>query len=119
MFLAPKSLTEMPASLSTEPSRSGLRAGVGMVADEQQKEGRNALVTGDVVDGREIPVFHRIAAELLVMAELRIGLALGLATGGGRLDHERHVVSVAVDRHAAFDDVQGETLGFQVAVVGA
>ena len=43
--------------------------------------------------------------------------ALRRATRG--FDHQRHVVGVAVDRYAAFDDCQGQSLGLQVAIVGA
>ena len=119
MSLAPKSFAAMPASLEHGAETLGLRTGVGMVGDVQEQEGRNAFVTGDVVDGREIPVLHRIAAELLVVAEFRIGLAEGLATRGARLDHQRHVVGVAIDRNAALDDRQRQPLGLQIAVVGA
>ena len=35
-----------------------------------------------------------------------------------RLDHGRNVVGVPIDGHAPFDDVQGQTLGLEIAIVG-
>ena len=62
-------------------------------------------VTGDRV------FLARLVPELAPVGVLPLLLDRG--------DLHRHIVGVAIDRHAALDDRQGEPLSFQVAVVGA
>ena len=90
-----------------------------MAGDMEDQEWRYAFVFGHMCDGGEVAMFRRIVAELLTMAELRARQVMRLPAGLGRLDDRRHVIGVAIDRHASPGDGQGQALRLQVAVVGA
>ena len=64
-------------------------------------------------------MLRRVVAELLAVAKLRWRLTVHAPAGLGRLNDGRHVVGVAIDGHAAFDDVEGQALGLQIAIVDA
>jgi hypothetical protein len=80
----------------------------------QDQEQRNALISGNVGHCGDVEKLRRVVAELLSVAERRLGLAMYPTTSLPRLDDGRYVVGVPVDGHAAFDDRQRQPVGLQV-----
>src|SRR5258706_13939878 len=90
-----------------------------MTRHMQDQKRRNALVLGNVVDGRKVTVLGGIVAELFTMAELLRRHALNAPARLRNLDDGRYVVGVAIDRHAPFEHVEPNPLRLQVSLICA
>src|SRR5687768_5575354 len=64
-------------------------------------------------------MLRRVVAELLAVAEFWHRLAVHTSSRLGGLDDGGHIVGVAVDRRAALQDRERDTLGFEITLVSA
>ena len=83
----------------------------------QNQERRNALALCHVSDGGEVAVLRRIIAELLAITVFRLRLTMHPPSCFYRFDDGRHVERIPIDGDAAFDHLQRQALGLQIAII--
>src|SRR6185369_14705048 len=83
---------------------------------EDEKRG-NTFVLRDVSDRGVVAMFRRVIPEFFAVTPFRLLQTMNAAAGFSRLNHRGDVESVAIDRNTSLDDSEGETFGFQIAIV--
>src|SRR5687768_11831413 len=88
-----------------------------MFGDVQNEKRRNPLPFGDVGNGGIVAVFGGVISEFFAVAKFGGRFAMGSPAGFRGFDDGGHIVGVAIDGNAAFDEVEREAFGFDVAIV--
>ena len=94
-----------------------LRAGVRMICHVQDEKRWNALVLRYVIDRGVVAVFRRIIPEFFAVTPFRLRQTMHPSAGFSCLNDRGHIVRVTINRNTTLDDPEGETFGFQVAIV--
>jgi hypothetical protein len=118
-----RSVVTCPGLLSGRPGGTSPKSGaqterlgsdVRMIGNMQER--RNSLALRHVRYCGVFAKFFRRVAELLAMPESRLRLAMDPDTRILRLDNRRHVIGIAINRHAANEVGEREPFRLQVAL---